>query len=366
MSNSVNAKTEKIEQQIASMLSRRHCILTGRGASALYVAYHVVPDKKGRIIMPAMLCGSPAYTAIAAGHMVEFCDINEDTLQMDVSDLERILVKHNDIVAIVVVHLFGRASPIEEIHSLASEYNIPIIEDAAQAFGGSYRGKLLGGFGEASILSFGHTKPIDIGWGGALLTDDDAMASRFREMEKLLPEVPVDIDKRFEDYRKSYYIFNKKNNNLSRKKEYYKFLRKFHDIYIFRFKDSWCKLLESGLSELDSIVSKRQENEKLYYDTLKNVKEIKLLPVDKESVPWRFTVLLPENFQQKVTEQLRNSGWDASNWYPSLADYFENNESCKTATRIESQVLNLWLDPGKTTQYINGVCESLIEALAKR
>ena len=353
-----------LERKLADFHERKHCILTGRGATAMYIAYNQIVGNRGYVVMPATLCASPAYTAMASGYKTLFCDTSEETLQMSTKYLDALLQSYSDISVIVMVHMYGRPADVEGILALAERYKIPVIEDAAQALGVKCGSKMAGSFGDVSVLSFGHTKILDVGWGGALLTDDDDLYRRMKKVELDLPERPNNIHDRFNDYRYAYYTFQSESTSSSVGYEsYYQLLNSFDDIYVFKFDSKWCENIEIEFSKLEGLVDKRRENEDLYYKLLGNQEYIILIPQIEGTVPWRFNVMLPEGRQERITQRLRQEGWDASNWYPSLTNYFVNPEKCESAEKIGKTILNLWLTPDIDSDYIHGVSQSLISLL---
>jgi dTDP-4-amino-4,6-dideoxygalactose transaminase len=111
-------------------------------------------------------------------------DSEPDTWNMSPVELERAIkdriAKGKKPKAIIVVHLYGMPAKMDEIMTIASDYEIPVIEDAAEALGSNYKGKRLGSFGVMNILSFNGNKIITTSGGGALLSDNDEFISRSR------------------------------------------------------------------------------------------------------------------------------------------------------------------------------------------
>jgi len=171
----------QLEDRLCAYFGRKHCCVTGRGATAIYLALRALPLKAGKVVLPAVVCPSPANAAMYAGFDPTFCDVSLQDYNMDVSSLEQVLSQYDDVVAVMPVHLYGYPADMDEIIGVARRKGLYVIEDAAQAMGGKYKGKKLGSLGDMSIISFGHTKILDIGWGGAVLTDDEGLAKGIRE-----------------------------------------------------------------------------------------------------------------------------------------------------------------------------------------
>jgi dTDP-4-amino-4,6-dideoxygalactose transaminase len=118
-------------------------------------------------------CGTTNPISYQGAELI-FIDSEWDTWNMCPKALETALLenKHRNIKAILPVHLYGMPAKMEEIQSLALEYNVPIIEDAAEALGSSYKGQKCGTFGKMAALSFNGNKIITTSGGGALVSSN--------------------------------------------------------------------------------------------------------------------------------------------------------------------------------------------------
>ncbi len=148
------------------------------------------------IITQALTFAATAAAIKHAGAEPAFVDVDQDTLGMSPVSLRAYLEENGDrrldgffdrlrgrrIAAIIPMHTFGHPVRIDEIASICAEYNIQLIEDAAESLGSTYRGKHTGIFGRAAILSFNGNKPVTTGGGGMIITDDDILAERVRHI----------------------------------------------------------------------------------------------------------------------------------------------------------------------------------------
>jgi dTDP-4-amino-4,6-dideoxygalactose transaminase len=153
------------------------------GTAALHLALILLDIKQG----DEVLCQSKTFSASAnpivyQGATPVFIDSEEDTWNISPDLLETAIKdrikKGKKPKAIIAVHLYGMPYKINEIHSIANSYDIPIIEDSAEALGSSYRGKKCGTFGNISILSFNGNKIITTSGGGALVTKSKAIKQK--------------------------------------------------------------------------------------------------------------------------------------------------------------------------------------------
>ena len=360
---------EELENALANVLGRRHCIITGRGASAIYIALKAIKENPAKVVMPAICCNSPANVSISAGWEPIFCDIRLEDFNMCPRALTRTLEDNSDIGAIMPVHLYGQAAPMKEILTIAAEHNIPVIEDSAQALGATYKGHMVGSLGDISIISFGHTKTLDIGWGGAALTDNDYIAERLRLEQKQLPRRPLQIDQLFDEWRKVYYSLLPLTEMNSKLHILFTLLPQiFNEMYVFSLNREQASDILNSLNSLDSLVSARRVLANAYRENLIHP-DLVHPSFDPEAAPWRYSFLVGRGLQKTVTEELRAAGLDASNWYPSLHRWYPSSRKqdptqFETALRIESEVVNLWVTPSLSMDTIHSSSNIVLRCLA--
>ena len=146
----------------------------------LQLACHAL-ELTGEVILPA-------YTFVATAHAVQwerltpvFAEIDPDTHLIDVESIESRITDHTS--AIIGVHTWGIACDIDSINRLATKYGLLHMYDAAHAFGCSHNGYMVGGFGECEVFSFHATKFFNTFEGGAITTNNDALAEKLRLMK---------------------------------------------------------------------------------------------------------------------------------------------------------------------------------------
>jgi dTDP-4-amino-4,6-dideoxygalactose transaminase len=130
----------------------------------------------------------PSFTFVATAHALQwqqitpvFCDIDPRTHNIDPARIEDLVTPRT--TGIIGVHLWGRPCPIDELQAIADSNGLALLFDAAHAFGCKYGARKIGSFGRAEVLSFHATKFINAGEGGAVVTDDDALATQVRLMK---------------------------------------------------------------------------------------------------------------------------------------------------------------------------------------
>jgi len=170
---------QQLEHQIADYLGVRHCVSICNGTVALEIAIRAL-GLTGEVIVPS-------YTFIATAHALNwqgvkpvFADINEKTHNIDPESVRSLINPKTS--GIIGVHIWGEPSPIRELEEIASENGLKLLFDAGHAFGNTYKGRMIGGFGEAEVLSFHATKFFNTFEGGAVVTNDDELAERVKLM----------------------------------------------------------------------------------------------------------------------------------------------------------------------------------------
>lgn len=171
---------QEFEQRVSDMLGVRHSISVCNATVGLEIVIRAL-DLSGEVIVPA-------FTFIATAHALQwqqitpvFADIDPLTHNIDPAKVEALITPRT--TAILAVHLWGRGCDVEALHEIADRHKIKLLFDAAHAFGCSYNGRMIGGFGEAEVFSFHATKFLNSLEGGMITTNDDALALRIRRME---------------------------------------------------------------------------------------------------------------------------------------------------------------------------------------
>jgi dTDP-4-amino-4,6-dideoxygalactose transaminase len=169
----------ELETRIAAFLGVRHCVAMCNGTIALEIATRAL-GLKGEVIVPS-------YTFVATAHALQwqeitpiFADIDPVTHTLDPDAVRRMITPRT--TGIVGVHLWGRPAPTSDLAAIAREHGLRLMYDASHGFGCSNRGTLLGNFGECEVFSFHATKFFNTFEGGAVVTNDDALAEKMRLM----------------------------------------------------------------------------------------------------------------------------------------------------------------------------------------
>jgi dTDP-4-amino-4,6-dideoxygalactose transaminase len=365
MQNKIDKKI--LEQKLAEIHGRRHCLFVSRATVAIYLALKALGHKDGKVAMPSLVCLSVPNAVIYSGLKPVFCDINLKDFNIDLEKLEKILKDEKDIRAIIVPHMYGHPTNMVRLMSLAGKFNIPVIEDAAQAMGGNFNGKVLGSFGDFSVLSFGHTKIIDVDSGGALLFDKDEYMEKIVKIEKELTLLKQN-QKLGEIYSKTYYtLMALARCNKSLAALFSSFPHIFKDLYLYgRFDQNIISKIYKKLPELKELVYKRNENAEFYRKHL--IHPAIVHPDYKgNGVSWRYSFLIKGDKQQEISEAVRKKGVDLSNWYyPVHLMYEINPPKLKNTEYAGNHIFNLWVLPTMTKKELKKNVGAVLDVLNKK
>jgi perosamine synthetase len=196
--SSVGKYVTRFEEMMCDITGANHAIAIVNGTNALHIGLILLGVKTNDevILQPlTFIATANAISYIGANHV--FVDIDRDTLGMSPKSLKDFLEKYAElgadgfcynkssgrrIKACVPMHTFGLPCRIDEIEAICSDYNIELLEDAAESIGSYYKGKHTGVFGKIGIFSFNGNKTVTCGGGGALITNDAELAKNAKHL----------------------------------------------------------------------------------------------------------------------------------------------------------------------------------------
>jgi dTDP-4-amino-4,6-dideoxygalactose transaminase len=171
------AYVRKFEEAAAEYLGVAHCVAVSSCTAGLLLVLKAL-DLSGEVILPSFTFHATAHAVVWNGLTPVFADCDAKTFCVAPEAVrERVSIR---TAAILAVHLFGNPAAVEELEKIAAELQIPLIFDAAHAFGSRIHGEHVGGFGTAEVFSFSPTKLVVAGEGGLVATRDAALAERLR------------------------------------------------------------------------------------------------------------------------------------------------------------------------------------------
>ncbi len=239
----------EFENDLRRFLGADNVIAVNTGTSALHVALEVLDLKKeDEVIVPSFTFIASIQAIICSGAKPVFCEIKRDTLNIDPEDLKKKI--NPSTRAIIPVHYGGFPCEMDEILNIAHKHSIVVVEDAAHAFGSTYKGRKIGSFGDITCFSFDPIKNITCGEGGALVIRDSDIAQSVIKKRNL--GIDKDTWHRYKNERSWFYEVTTKGfryhmSNINaaigivQLKKIEKFIQKKRDICL-RYDSEFCNL----------------------------------------------------------------------------------------------------------------------------
>ena len=175
-------EVKELETALSAHTGAKHCVTVSSGTEALLIAMMALDLKPGdEVITTPFTFAATAETIVLLGGVPVWVDIEPDTCNIDAGKIEAAITPRTK--AIMPVSLYGQCADMDEINAIGARHGIPVIEDAAQSYGATYRGKRSNNLSTFGCTSFFPSKPLGCyGDGGAIFTNDDALAQAAREI----------------------------------------------------------------------------------------------------------------------------------------------------------------------------------------
>lgn len=171
----------KFEEELADYVGIKYAAALSSGTAAIHMAFKALDVKKDDIVFCSDLTFSATANPIIYQNATPvFIDSEKDTWNMDPKALEKAFEKYPNPKAVIAVHLYGTPAKIDEIKAICDKHNVPLVEDAAESLGATYKNKQTGTFGKYGVYSFNGNKIITTSGGGMLVSDDEERVAKVR------------------------------------------------------------------------------------------------------------------------------------------------------------------------------------------
>lgn len=268
---------KEFEQKMSESVDRKYGVAVSNGTAALEVAVQALEIGEGdEVIMPTFTIISCAMAVTKVGAVPVLVDSDLHTWNMNVNEIEAKITSRTK--AIMIVHLYGLPVEVDKVLTLAKQYNLKVIEDAAEMHGQTYNGRPCGSFGDISTFSFYPNKHITTGEGGMVVTDDEQLAERCRMLRNLC-------------FRKDVrYVHDEISDN-------------------YRFTNLQAAVGLAQLERLDKFVEKKRWMGKYYTEKLCDTDGL-IIPVEKtdyaDNIYWVYGIVLDKNINidNKIMQKL--------------------------------------------------------------
>lgn len=180
--STVGENINEIERLVAKFIGCKYAVGLATGTASLHLAMKLAGIKRGdKVFCSDMTFSATLNPVVYEGGIPVFIDTERDTWNMDPVALEKAFELYPEVKHVVVANLYGTPGKMDEIRKIANKHNAVIVEDAAESFGATYKGKQTGRFGDIGIISFNGNKIITGSAGGMILTDDMEQANKARK-----------------------------------------------------------------------------------------------------------------------------------------------------------------------------------------
>ena len=255
----------QFEKMVAGHTGVEHAISCSSGTAALHLILMAYGIGLGdEVIVPSMTFISTANAVTYTGATPIFVDSDLESWNINPNKIESMITDKTK--AIIPVHLYGHPADMDRINKIAKKYNLKVIEDAAEAQGARYKGKMVGSLADSAMFSFFGNKIITTGEGGMIVTNDAIIADKCRLL---------------------------RDHGMTAKKRYW------HEVvgYNYRMTNIQAAIGVAQMGKIDSIVEKKKRIALEYKKRLKNIKGITLPPNTEwaENIYWLYTILLDNN-----------------------------------------------------------------------
>jgi dTDP-4-amino-4,6-dideoxygalactose transaminase len=277
----------EFEKKIKEYLGAKHVLAVNTGTTALHIALDAFGIKGGdEVIVPSLTFCASVQVITALGATPVFCEINPDNLNMEITDVKKRITKKTK--AIMPVHYCGQACDMDALTEIGRNQNIAIIEDAAHAFGSSYKGKKIGSFGDATCFSFDPIKNLTCGEGGAVALSDDTIAELIRT--KRILGIDKDTWHRYRNERAWFYEVTTQG-------------------YRYHMSNINAAIGIAQLKKVDSFIQKKKEIVHKYNDAFMNVDGVRILSWNlKETAPFTYIIRVLNGAREDLIAFLKEKG----------------------------------------------------------
>lgn len=343
-------KVSEFEKMVADYVGVKYAVAISNGTAALHAACYAAGIEPGdEVIVTPLTFAASANCVLYCGGTPVFADVDSRTYNIDPADIRRKITDKTK--AIIAVHLAGQPCDMDEIHKIAEEHHLIVIEDGAHALGSVYKGKKVGSLSDLTTFSFHPVKPITTGEGGMIVTDNEEL------YQKMLLFRSHGITR---------------NDKLMTRNDGPWFYQQLFLGYNYRITDIQCALGCSQMKKLDRFLVKRKEIVNRYNEAFSDCRNI-ITPyqLPETESGWHLYIIQVRNCdRKKVFEQLRERGIAVNVHYipvymhPYYQEHGYEGVHCQNAEEIYSHIISLPLYPtltGEEQEYVIEEVKSAVE-----
>jgi len=337
----------QFEKVVAEYVGAKYAVAVSNGTAALHVACLAAGIKPGdEVITTPITFAASANCVLYCGGTPVFADINPETYNIDPEDIRRKITKNTK--AIIAVHFTGQPCEMDEIHAIAKEHNLLVIEDAAHALGADYKGTKIGSMSDMTTFSFHPVKHITTGEGGMIVTNSEALYQRLA----LFRAHGITRDEKQMTYNEGDWYYQQLELG-----------------YNYRITDIQCALGISQMKKLDAFITRRREIVQRYNEAFAGIDEI-VTPFQMEGCnnSWHLYVIQVDR-RKEVFDKLRAAGIGVNVHYVPVYKfpYYQNNgysnTHCPKAEALYERLISLPIYSSLSPEQQEYVIEQVVSAV---
>lgn len=305
----------QFEQSFSKYCDVQYGIATSNGTTALHLALTALGIGAGdEVIVPDITFAATINAVIYTGATPVIVDIEEDSWCIDPDEITKAITPKTK--AIIPVHIYGQPCDMGRICEIASENNIHIIEDCAEAHGAKWNNRKVGSFGIISCFSFFGNKVITTGEGGMCITNSKELNDRMRIL---------------------------RDHGMSRERKYY------HEVigFNYRMTNLQAAIGTAQVERIDTILEWREQLEKQYRQELSDISGVRLQKNDmphRKKIAWLVSILVDEEKRDKLLTALKRNDIDVRAFFIPLSEmdiYKKYAKNCYISKKISKMGINL-------------------------
>jgi len=337
----------QIFEQRLSEFFGRPAVCVVNGTAALHLALQACDISVGDEVLVPSITYVASFQAISAtGAIPVACDVEFESLCLDWKDAEKRITSKTK--AIMPVHYSGGVGKLDKIYDLAKSFNLRVIEDAAHAFGTSYKQRRVGGFGDIACFSFDGIKNITSGEGGCIVTDDEKVLDLVKDARLL--GVEKDSEKGYAGKRSWSFDVSKQG-------------------WRYHMSDIMAAIGIEQLNRFDEIAFKRKAIATAYTTELRNSDKVTFIDHDyDEVVPHIFPIILPlEYTRNDISKALEKEGiqtgvhYIPNHFHSFFKNSLKSNEKLSITEKIYRSLLTLPLHEEITKSDVKSITGKIID-----
>jgi perosamine synthetase len=327
--------TKRVLEHIKNFTGAKYALLTNNGTLGLFLSLIGIGiDDGDEVIIPDFTFNASASSVVFAGGKPVLVDVNEYDYHINIEKIENLITSKTK--AIMPVHIYGQCADIDPIISIASKYNLLVIEDAAQGYGVFYKNRHVGCLGDVGVISFFADKTITMGEGAVILTNNE------------------------EIYQKIKLLRNQGRENSG------SFIHPALGMN-FRVTDLQCAVGLAQMEKFNKILELKSKNFAIYKTLLSGNSNIKFMrELDYcNYVPFRCSIRVRNH--ERLNQYLVEKGIQSRNYFypvhkqPCFAEFGYKNDDFPITNQISNDGLMLPVYPGLPTKDIEYICDKILQ-----